>query len=261
MKKKLLVNLFFCLSLGFSCAQTTATDFTTNDCNGVSHNLFSEIDAGNVIVIAFIMPCPPCAVRSLPAYYAAQSFANTHPGRVHFYIADDYGDGSCAGLSSYDDDMPISTLFCSPSVSMSDYSSLATGMPKVVVLGGSNRAVYLNQDDDKIEFTSVQLAIEDALSDPSAIQQSVSTKFNLSTYPNPVNSILNVSYSINQSDVINFTIVDVLGKVVLSSEENLSYSIKNSIKSIDVSTLNDGSYFLEISSGNIVENIPFIVSH
>ena len=261
MKKILLINVLFCFSVGIIFAQTTATDFTTDDCNGVSHNLFDSLDAGNVIVIAFFMPCTPCATLSLPAYSAVQSFAITHPGRVHFYIADDYGDNTCGNLSSYTSNMPISTLFSDPAVIMTHYSDLATGMPKVVVLGGSDHTVYYNGNDNNIDETDVQIAINDALSAPLAVEQSVSNKFAISSYPNPVNNVLNISYTKIQSTIINFTIVDVLGKVVLKVEENSSSSTEKLIKSINVSTLNNGNYFLKISSGVVVESMPFVVFH
>ena len=100
MKKYILKSLLVLFVANVSFAQTTATDFTTNDCNGVSHNLFNELDNGDVIVIAWVMPCSPCATYSLPAYSAVQSFASSHPGRVHFYMADDYANTSCTSLSS-----------------------------------------------------------------------------------------------------------------------------------------------------------------
>ncbi|MDC0204880.1 T9SS type A sorting domain-containing protein [Flavobacteriales bacterium] len=261
MKKILLVNALVCFSVGIIFAQTTATDFTTDDCNGVSHNLFSELDAGNVIVISFVMPCGPCETYSLPAYSAVQSFATSHPGRVHFYLADDYGTTACATLNNFASNMPISTIFSSTDVIMTDYSDLGTGMPKVIVLGGSDHHIYYNENDNKINFPSVQTAISDALLAPLGIEQSVSNKFKISTYPNPVNNVLNVSYTKNQSAIINFTIVDVLGKAVLKVEDNSSSLSGNLIKSINVSTLNNGNYFLKIYSESVVESIPFVVSH
>jgi len=259
MKKILLINALVCFSVGIICAQTTATDFTTDDCNGVSHNLFSELDAGDVIVISWVMPCGPCETYSLPAYSAVQTFATSHPGRVHFYIADDFGTTACATLSNFANNMTISTIFSSSDVNMSNYG--AYGMPKVVVLGGTDHTIYYNQNDSHITFPGTQSAISDALSAPLGIEQSVSNKFEISTYPNPVNNVLNISYIKNQSALINFTIVDVLGKVVLSIEESSSYSEEKLIKSINISTLNDGNYFLKISSGGTMESLPFVVSH
>lgn len=55
MKKSLLL----CVSILFSVllfSQTTATNFTVDDCNGVTHDLFTELDEGKVVIIAWVMP-------------------------------------------------------------------------------------------------------------------------------------------------------------------------------------------------------------
>ena len=62
------------------------------------------------------MPCGPCATYSLPAYAAVESFAASHPGRVHFYIADDAISpiyGSCSSLPAWgsSNSMPNSIFF------------------------------------------------------------------------------------------------------------------------------------------------------
>ena len=80
--------LIFILFSVVSVAQT-ATDFTTDDCNGVSHNLFDSLDVGNVIVVAWVMPCGGCITYAQYAYNAVQNWAVTHPGQVDFYLVDD----------------------------------------------------------------------------------------------------------------------------------------------------------------------------
>ena len=261
MKKILLINALVCFSVGIVFAQATATDFTTDDCNGVTHNLFNELDAGNVIVISWVMPCFGCIAPSLEAYYAVQSFASSHTGRVHFYIASDDGLDPCSSFINWgsNNNMPLNTTFNSVDLDMLDYGT--PGMPKVVVLGGSQHTIFYNENNQDPTFSGVQNAIMDALSAPLAVEQSVSNKFEISTYPNPVNNILNVSYTKTQSSLINFTIVDVLGKVVLSIEEDASYLKGEATKSINVSTLDYGNYFLKISSEGAVESLPFVVSH
>jgi len=57
MKKQILTFTFLILNTFGLIAQTNATDFTANDCDGVSHHLFSELDNGKVVVIAWVMPC------------------------------------------------------------------------------------------------------------------------------------------------------------------------------------------------------------
>jgi hypothetical protein len=155
--------------------------------------------------------------------------------------------------------MPISTIFSSTDVIMTDYG--ASGMPKVVVLGGSDHHIYYNKNDNKIDLPGVRTAISEALLAPLAVEQSASNKFEILSYPNPVNNVLNVLYTKNQSTIINFTIVDVLGKVVLSIEDNSSSSVGESIKSINVSALSNGNYFLKIASEIVSESIPFVVSN
>ena len=260
MKKILLINTLIFFSMGIIFAQTTATNFTTDDCSGVSHNLFNELDAGNVIVIGWVMPCGPCAAYTIPAYSAVQSFATSHPGRVHFYLVDDFANTACPTLVNWgnSNNMPLNTTFSSTDISMSDYGT--NGMPKVVVLGGTGHTVYYNRNNNTINFTDVQTAISNALLAPLGIEQSINNKFEISSYPNPANNVLNVSYT-NIKSIMNFTIVDVLGKVVLSIDEDASYLKGEGTKSINVSALDNGNYFLKISSESIVESMPFVVSH
>ena len=54
--KKIVFSAIWLVTASFTFAQT-ATDFTANDCAGTSHHLFAELDAGKIIVAAFVMPC------------------------------------------------------------------------------------------------------------------------------------------------------------------------------------------------------------
>ncbi len=94
-----------------SVAQSTATDFMVDDCNGVTHSLFDSLDAGNIIVIAWVMPCGACAIYGKYAYDAAYSFALSHPGSVDFYLVDDYANTSCSNLVNWgnSNQMPLNT--------------------------------------------------------------------------------------------------------------------------------------------------------
>ena len=253
MKKTLMIITVILTTLGFTYAQTTATDFTTDDCNGISHNLFDDLDNGNVIVIAWVMPCGPCATFAIPAYSAVQSFATSNPGRVSFYLVDDFANTNCPTLTNWgnSNNMPINTTFSSSDISMSDYGT--NGMPKVVVLGGSSHTIFLNKNDAAIKFTGVQGAINDALNAPLSTEQVQENHFNILTYPNPVNNILNVSYDKGKSKTTTFSIIDVLGKIVIQKNKLTT--------SIDVSSLNNGNYFLKVSSETSSESIPFTVNH
>ena len=258
MKKYILKSLLVLFVANISFAQTTATDFITDDCNGVSHDLFDELDNGNVVVIAWVMPCSPCATYSLPAYSAVQSFATSHPGRVHFYIADDYANSTCSSLSGWGNNynMTNSTYFSSSNVNMNGYG--VAGMPKVVVLGGLDHHIYFNENDNKINFSDVQIAIDSALNNFVASTTELESTFRLNVYPNPDQDQLTVNYHLNKNEEITFEIVDLLGKKVKSFVV-FNSSGDNTID-LDISELPSANYVLQFHTSEVTESLKFTIS-
>lgn len=55
MKRLILLSLGILFS-AVIFSQTIATDFSVDDCSGNFVNLFTELDAGKVVVIAWVMP-------------------------------------------------------------------------------------------------------------------------------------------------------------------------------------------------------------
>ena len=256
------LTLFIALSLiNISIIFAQATDFTTDDCNGITHNLFDSLDAGNVIVISWVMPCGPCATYTIPAYAAVQSFSTSHPGRVHFYLVDDYANTPCPTLVNWgnSNNLPLNTAFSSSDISMSDYGT--NGMPKVVVLGGSDHTVFYNQNDSHITFNGAQTAISDALSAPLAVSDHQNSKFGLISFPNPTqNGKLNVSYRINNNGPINVEIINILGETVLALEDQIPNIIGQYNNTFDISELTKGTYFLKLSTLSYTEISRFVVA-
>ena len=256
------LTLFIALSLiNISIVFAQATDFTTDDCNGITHNLFDSLDAGNVIVISWVMPCGPCATYTIPAYAAVQSFSTSHPGRVHFYLVDDYANTQCPTLVNWgnSNNLPLNTAFSSSDISMSDYG--INGMPKVVVLGGSDHTVFYNQNDSHITFNGAQTAISDALSAPLAVSDHQSSKFGLISFPNPTqNGKLNVSYRVDNMENINFDIINILGETVHSFDNQIPKTIGQDNITFDISKLTKGTYFLRFSTLSHIEISRFVVA-
>src|SRR5688572_1006830 len=98
--KKLLFLLLIAISWLPVSAQV-ATNFTCNDCSGNLHNLFSELDAGKVIVLDWVMPCGGCTAPSQTAHNIVQGFQSTNPNQVLFYMVDDYANTSCSSLNGW----------------------------------------------------------------------------------------------------------------------------------------------------------------
>ncbi len=188
----LLVVLMFNTFLSFS---QTAVDFTANDCNGVSHHLFAELDAGKVIVVAFIDPCSGCIAPSFSAQSIVQEFAVTNPGRVLFYVSDDQGNSPCTTITSWAvyNGMGSATTFADSTFRLADYGK--PSMPKIVVMGGTSHHVFTIQDD-VVDTTVLKTAISDALARVS-VPQTSNEGFNISLFPNPAKDKLLLSYTLH----------------------------------------------------------------
>ena len=251
--------LFICFVFSVaSVAQNTAIDFTEEDCNGVTHSLFDSLSAGNVIVIAWVMPCGACATYGKYAYDAVNSFAISHPGRVKFYLVDDYANTSCSNLVNWGNanQMPFSTVFSSSAISMSDYGS--NGMPKVVVLG-CDAGVYYNQNDNQIDYNSVRSSIDNALCSSTGFSEQITNTFSLSIFPNPTKGKLSIIYELDNSDQRRLEIVNVLGDILLRYDDNSYYPSGLNKENIDISGLNTGFYFLNFYSGSNFKSLKFFL--
>lgn len=253
MKKTLMIILAILTTLGFAYAQTTATNFTTNDCNGTSHTLFDELDNDKVIVIAWVMPCAPCATYAGYASDAVQSFATSHPGRVKYYLADDFGNNTCSYLTGWAANYNIAAdaIFSDALLDMNDYGT--TGMPKVVVLGKNSHTIYYNENDTKTTQIGVENAITLALTSSVGIDEQSENDLNLTAYPNPTNGIINVDYSSKKPVQLN--VINMLGENVLSQNTN------NTKKTtIDLSNLNKGLYFLQMTTNSKTTSLKFTLN-
>lgn len=139
-----------------------AVNFRSIDCDGVEHDLFTELDNNTIVVIAWVMPCSSCITDPLATFNIVNDYGVTHPGRVVFYLVDDYGDDNCANLGGWANFYGLgnATKFSDDTIKMSDYGDV--GMPKIIVLGGANHQVYF---DKHRSHDGVKDAIDKALSD------------------------------------------------------------------------------------------------
>ncbi|MBA3683174.1 MAG: hypothetical protein H0W73_18715, partial [Bacteroidetes bacterium] len=135
--KKLILSLSLVCFAALTNAQT-AVNFNTNDCASLNHDLFTELDAGKIVVLTWVMPCSACVNGALAAQAASQSFSVSNPGMVVTYVADDYANSNCATINNWcaSNGINPTAKFSSTVVSMSAYGT--AGMPKVIVLGGAN---------------------------------------------------------------------------------------------------------------------------
>jgi hypothetical protein len=250
--KKFLLSFGIIASFG-SVAQT-ATNFNVNDCSGNNHDLFTELNAGKVVVITWVMPCVNCVGGATSAQNAVNSFSATNPGQILNYIADDYGNSSCSTVSNWctTSGLTPDAVFSSTVVSMSPYG--AAGMPKAIVLGGSSHTVFYNVNGSgNISTPAIQSAITNALA-TVGIKENTSSSFKTKISPNPVNNEMSVSFI--SSSKLTLEIYSILGQKVKEIQNTDAGDVK-----INTEGLNNGSYFIKITDGKKSEVVKFLIAH
>lgn len=260
MKKTILLSLSILWAV-FSFAQSNATNFTCNDCNGVNHDLFTELDQGKVIVIVWVMPCASCIGPALQAYTAAKSYASTYPEKVLYYLADDYANTSCSQLSSWAGNASMGdadAYFSNSAVSMSNYGQ--PGMPKVVVVGCSDHKVYFNKN---YTADGINEAIDAAITECdyiSSVEETGNNNFELNLYPNPTHGIASVSYKLTEASLVKIDVLNILGESLIdisNSQQNIGIIEFK----LNTNSLSDGVYFLRVQSNMGSQLVKFSVSH
>jgi hypothetical protein len=258
MKKLLLVTMtVLCSMTAFS--QTTATNFNVNDCSGVNHDLFAELDAGKIIVISWVMPCGSCVGPSVSALNEVQNYASTNPGRVVFYISDDYANTNCSSLMSWCNANGLSganAYFSNSAVNMSNYGT--AGMPKVVVLGGTSHTVLFNQNNG-LNVTNFNNAINAGLA--TGVSENLSSDFKLSLFPNPsTTNKTTLQYTLSESSDVTLEIYNALGSKVKSINYEKQTTGKHE-SVLDFNTMDNGIYFAKLRTKSSSQVLKFTVSH
>lgn len=256
-------KLYFTLGilvLGYSpITAQTAVNFSCNDCAGISHDLFSELDAGKVIVISWVMPCASCVGPTLTASNVVQSYSSSNPGQVLLYVVDDYANTTCSSLNSWCTSNGIypTATFSNSIINMLDYGN-TTGMPKIVVLGGTSHTVFFNEIDAAAgNPTALQAAINAALA--TGVQENTAPFMSATVFPDPANGNSSLKFDLNQSDNVTIVINDALGQQV-NTVFNGELQPGEHIFTLNSAGLPAGIYFVEIRDAENTTTLRLAVS-
>jgi len=257
MKKQLLLLLFVAGS--FAGMAQTATDFTANDCSGTSHNLFTELNTGKVIVLVWVMPCSNCVSASLTTYNVVQSYQALNPNRVYMYLCDDYANTACASLSSWANTYGLTNTvrFSDASINMLDYVS--AGMPKIVVLGGDTSHTVFYNANTTVNATDLQNAINSALLS-TGIREPGQTVSSLNVFPNPATNPAEIRFTLKKPAAVTLELFNLEGQLVKNVYSGKLSAGENRIP-LDVAVLSKGTYLLKCSEGMDSRFVNVVVSH
>ncbi|MBX2906995.1 MAG: T9SS type A sorting domain-containing protein [Taibaiella sp.] len=242
--KKLFTMAALTFAAAASIAQTTATNWTASDCNGLSHTLFNELDSGKVIVFAWVMPCTSCVGPSKAAYDAVQSFATSNPGKVRFYLADDLGDATCTSLTNWVTTNSIGStanmkIFGNAGKVIDEDDFGGTGMPHIIVMGGATHTIHFNKKNSSSNDPSgITAAINAAIGSTSVA--GVESRVTFSISPNPVTNTLKVT---SAEPVSSIQVMRLDGALV--KEYNFPAGALNPMS--DCSSLPVGTYMVRVT--------------
>jgi hypothetical protein len=262
--RNLYLICLFLLSFGYvGLAQTTATDFTSNDCAGNSQTLFTQLDADKVVVLVWVMPCGSCTGPAKTAYNIVQSYATSNPGKVVYWLIDE--NNNCTGMNNWATANSVSTnsiKFSNSAISQSPYGS--SGMPKIVIAAGTTHKVYFNQNGSAAgNSTNLQAAINLAITEttsPTGISEKNSPNNKLSLFPNPASNVINIAYSLTKEMPVNLEVFNMLGEKVRTIAIEKQSAGKHDY-SINVESLQNGVYYVKLGVENNSSVIKFNVSH
>lgn len=252
-----MLKIFSTISLLFTFALTnaqTATNFNCNDCAGNNHDLFTELDAGKVIVIAWVMPCSSCLPPTLTASNIVQSYASSNPGQVFLYVVDDYANTNCTSLGSWCTSNGITgTTFSNSAIDMLDYGS--AGMPKIVVLGGTAHTVFFNQNNTAAgNSTAIQQAIDAALA--VTVQDPASPLASMQVAPNPASTNATLTVNMSESSETSITVYNTPGQQVMTVYSGTLVAGETKFE-LNLNELAAGSYYIQVTNGTVRRTLRF----
>jgi hypothetical protein len=254
---KILLLSALCL-IGFSSsAQTTATDFTSTDCDGTAINLFSELNSGKVIVMCWVMPCGACQGPGLTTMNVVNSYMSTNPHTVYMYVIDDYANTSCALLENWKNNIGLvgPNTFSDASIEMADYGII--GMPKIVVVAGGTHTIFYNVND-VVNPTDLQAAINAALQVIGVDEQDVFAS-SLSVFPNPATEKSELQFSLLENSRVEITLLDMKGAIVKDVFEGKLAQGKNKI-GFSTSGIAPGTYLVKVSNGTKSNYLNLVIA-
>jgi hypothetical protein len=257
MKKSLLASLFF---LCVQCFGQTAANWSVTDCSGGNHELFADLDAGKTAVIIWVMPCANCINGALMAQTEVQNALASNPGKVVFYLADDNGNTNCSTLGSWASQNGVTDaiVVTSNKVSMSPYG--AAGMPKIVVVGGSEHKVFYNQNAPNLTANGIRDGIVSAMAAPTGIKKNGVQELSMSLFPNPTNDEAKISVTTAKNMRCRIEVTNLLGQTVLEiANKDLPPDLSEFM--IDTSKWANGTYIVSIDNGSKKIQEKLVVNH
>lgn len=265
MKTRIQLNLgIFALILASfvspAIAQTTAMNFSGDDCNGNPVNLFDDLDAGKAVILFFYMPnCGSCPPKAQVVQQMVNHVNHDYPGSVKAYAFPYQNSTTCSYSQTWvsSNNLDLYIPMDSGAVQLSYYGGF--GMPTIVLLGGENHDVLFNTQSFSSNDTTTMrdLILNNVLL--AAVEKNTATDLAVEVFPNPSSGLITVQFPALVAGEGKVELIDMDGKVLL--QEVLDAEMKSSGKMlIDASSIESGTYILRMHhNGSIrIEKITLV---
>ena len=131
---------------------------------------------------------------------------------------------------------------------------------RIVFQMDNEPGLIVRGDEDLVEFNDIVYIEIDTLglfgSSVSVNDIKNTTQFTI--YPNPANDYTSIAISVDKTEKVTLTIVDLLGKEI-SKEEKVLFSGK-STERLDVSNFQNGVYFINLQAGNKLTTQKLVIT-
>lgn len=254
MKKTICVLFIFVLALLFNnelFSQTqTAVQFSGKDCNGVSQDLYADLDAGYIVFLHFFMPnctmCPPSA-KTLQSF--GTNLMKNSSAKIKGY-AMPFSQTDCVNTSTWvsSNGLSLYTPYGSGASQLPSYGGF--GMPTVVVVGGKDhRVLYSSLSFSKKDTLMIRDSIYKVLNIKAGVEDNNDLVNSFNVFPNPASNLVTINLELKKTSDINIEIIDITGKQValVMNEKQLSGIIS---RNYNISNLSDGNYLIRLNIDN-----------
>ncbi|MBC7383258.1 MAG: T9SS type A sorting domain-containing protein [Bacteroidia bacterium] len=263
MKKSILLSLVLTFVITISKAQTTAMNFNKKDCSGTMHNLFTDLDAGNAVILHFFMPnCGSCPPPAQKIQAMANNILKSHPGKIKAYAIPFNNSTTCSYASTWvsSNGLSLYTALDSGSAQVAHYGGF--GMPTVVVLGGiDHKVLFSTLSFSTSDTTTMRNSILNMLNGTAGIDTKIINDIPaISVFPNPAIDNMQIELNLSQTSNIKIEVINMLGEIV-SAVYNGKAGEGVLRKEVSTTDFSNGIYFVRVISNNNLQNYKFTVTH
>lgn len=261
MKKSFVLSIALLFVFSISKSQTVM-QLNGVDCNGMSHDLLADLDAGKAVLLHFFMPnCSSCPPPAKKIQAMANNVLAMHPGMITAYAMPFNNSTMCADVASWvtTNSLSLYMPYDSGAVQVANYGGF--GMPTVVLLGGSDhRVMFKTQSFSTSDTIEMRDSIMALLESPAlAIKNLPSSVSSFNVFPNPANNNVSINFSLKETSNLMLDVTDIAGKqVAIVSEEKQNGAVT---KQFNTAILPNGNYFVRLAVNGKTVTQKLTVAH